>query len=222
MRRRDMMLVAWIALCGSAAWGQPSQEPKTIGVLTGAAEDDPGIRRSIEELRQALQTRGWREGDNLQLIYRSAAGEAERVQRLATEFVRLRPDLIVAHNALVVAALHRITRTVPIVFVSIPDPVANGFVVSLPRTGGNMTGFTNYDFWPPPSTRVPPLRSRAPRACAPSQRGRGQSQDRRRGPDRRLRSRQDTWSASLRSPRRKRPARRRTLPIGAARIDPST
>ena len=74
------------------------------------------------------------------------AGEAERVQRLATEFVRLRPDLIVAHTALVVAALHRITRTVPIVFVSIPDPVADGFVVSLARPGGNMTGFTNYDF----------------------------------------------------------------------------
>jgi len=100
----------------------------------------------MDELRQALQALGWREGDNLQVISRFAAGDPGRVERFAAEFVRLQPDVIVAHTALAVAALHRATRTLRIVFVSIPDPVADGFVASLARPGGNMTGFTNYDF----------------------------------------------------------------------------
>jgi ABC-type uncharacterized transport system substrate-binding protein len=147
MRRREIVMgLAGAVLSISAASAQQPQRPKTIGLLTGVAEDNAVIRRPIEELRQALWARGWREGDNLQIIYRFAAGEPERVQRFATEFVSLQPDLIVAHTAVVVAALHRATRTLPIVFVSIPDPVADGFVVSLGRPGGNMTGFTNYDF----------------------------------------------------------------------------
>ena len=147
MRRRDIVMgLAGTALCKSATRAQQPQKPKRIALLTGVDEDNPVIRRAIEELRRALQARGWNEGDNLQVIYRFAAGEPERVQRFATEFVGLQPDLIVAHTAVVVAALHRTKRTLPIVFVSIPDPVADGFVVSLARPGGNMTGFTNYDF----------------------------------------------------------------------------
>jgi putative ABC transport system substrate-binding protein len=147
MKRRDLIISLVGALAGcTRAWAQQPRAAKTIAVLTGASEDNPGIRGSMEELRQALQARGWREGDSLRVIYRFAAGEPELVQRFATEFVRLQPDLIVAHTALVVAALHRATQTLPIVFVSIPDPVADGFVVSLARPGGNMTGFTNYDF----------------------------------------------------------------------------
>ena len=146
MRRRDIVMgLAGTALWKSATRAQQPQRPKTIALLTGVDEDNPVIRRAIEELRRALQARGWNEGDNLQIIYRFAAGEPERVQRFATELVGLQPDLIVAHTAVVVAALHRTTRTLPVVFVSIPDPVADGFVVSLARPGGNMTGFTNYD-----------------------------------------------------------------------------
>jgi putative ABC transport system substrate-binding protein len=138
-----------VGLAGTALFGPPAsaqaQEPKRIGVLTGLAENNPGAR-SIEELSRALDARGWHQGKNLRVIERFAAGDPERVQRFIAELVGLKPDVVIAHTALVVAALHEATRTLPIVFVSIPDPVADGFVVSLARPGGNMTGFTNYDF----------------------------------------------------------------------------
>jgi putative ABC transport system substrate-binding protein len=147
MRRRDLLMgLGGVTFCAPPGWAQQPQQPKRIGVLTGQSENNPAIRRPVEELRRALRARGWREGDNLRVIYRYAAGDPDRVQRFAAEFVRIQPDVIVAHTALVVAALHQATRTLPIVFVSIPDPVADGFVESLARPGGNMTGFTNYDF----------------------------------------------------------------------------
>jgi ABC-type uncharacterized transport system substrate-binding protein len=146
-RRREIVMgLAGVALWHSMARAQQPQSPRTIGVLSGVAEDNAAIRGPIEELRRALQARDWREGDNLRVVYRFAAGDPERAQKYATELVRLHPDLIVAHTAVVVAALQRTTQTLPIVFVSIPDPVADGFVGSLSHPGGNMTGFTNYDF----------------------------------------------------------------------------
>ncbi|HKS87953.1 MAG TPA: ABC transporter substrate-binding protein [Stellaceae bacterium] len=115
-------------------------------MLTGLSESDPTIQPGIEEFRQALRAKGWREGDNLQVVQRFAAGDPERVRGFVAELISQHPDAIVAHTALVVAALHQATRALPIVFVSIPDPVTDGFVANLARPGGNMTGFTNYDF----------------------------------------------------------------------------
>ena len=147
MRRREVVTgLAGAALFGARAWAETSGRQKTIGVLTGTNEDNPDIPPGIENLRQALQSRGWREGENLQVIYRFAAGDPGQVQRFATEFANLQPDVIVAHTAIAVAALQRATLTLPIVFVSIPDPVADGFVASFAHPGGNLTGFTNYDF----------------------------------------------------------------------------
>src|ERR1051326_4410342 len=147
MRRREMVTgFAGAALFGSTAWAQTSGRQKTVGVLTGTHEDNPDIPPGIKNLRQALLSRGWREGENLQVIYRFAAGDPGRVQMFATEFARLQPDVIVAHTAIAVAALQRATPMLPIVFVSIPGPVADGFVASFSRPGVNLTGFTNYDF----------------------------------------------------------------------------
>ena len=147
VRRRELLLlVGSAAALATAARAQSPADARRLGVLTGQSEDDPATRAGIEELRRGLTARGWREGDNLQVVYRFAGGDTGRMQRFATELVHLQPDLIVAHTALVVAALHQATQTLPIVFVSIPDPVADGLVVSLARPGGNMTGFTNYDF----------------------------------------------------------------------------
>ena len=144
MRRREILIgLVGAALCGGAA--SAAEKPKRIAVLTGMSEDNPAAP-AIEKLSQALVERGWREGDSLRTIYRFAAGDPERVQKFAAELRQLRPDVVVAHTALVVATLHHAIPQLPIVFVSIPDPVADGFVTNLARPGGNMTGFTNYDF----------------------------------------------------------------------------
>jgi ABC-type uncharacterized transport system substrate-binding protein len=145
MRRREFVISICTAISSaSLARAQPSSQ-KRVAVLTGLSEDNPAAH-DIEELRRALERRGWHEGENLQIIYRFAAADPERVQRYATELVQLQPDVVVGHTAIMVAALHQATRTIPIVFVSIPDPVADGLVVSLARPGGNLTGFTNYEF----------------------------------------------------------------------------
>ena len=146
MRRREVVLFFGTALCGSPVWGQQTLNPKRIGVLTGLSEDNPAAQSSIEALGKALEEQGWHEGQNLRVTYRFAAGDPEKVQRYARELVERQPDVIVAHTALVVATLHQATQRLPVVFVSIPDPVADGFVESLSHPGGNMTGFTNYDF----------------------------------------------------------------------------
>jgi putative ABC transport system substrate-binding protein len=112
----------------------------------GLAETDPYMLRLARELNDALRQLGWTEGSNVQIAYRYAAGDPGRARELAKELVEMRPDLIVGHTTPVVAALSQTTKTVPVVFVSITDPVRGGFVASMARPGGNMTGFTNYEF----------------------------------------------------------------------------
>jgi len=147
MRRRDFIA----GLGGAAAWplsafAQQPAEMRRIGILMGLAETDPFTVKYGQELRDALQSLGWTDSQNIQLVYRYAAGDPELARKFAKELVEMQPDLIVGHTTPVVAALSQATRTLPVVFVSITDPVVGGFVASMARPGGNMTGFTNYEF----------------------------------------------------------------------------
>jgi putative ABC transport system substrate-binding protein len=110
-----------------------------------AADDAEGQAR-IAEFLQGLQQLGWTDGSNVRMDYRWAAGDAGRFQRYAEELLALAPDVILASATPSVQALQRATRTVPIVFVSVTDPVGAGFVQSLARPGANTTGFLQFEF----------------------------------------------------------------------------
>ena len=149
MRRRDFIKV----LAGTgAAWpvaarAQQSDRMRRIGVLLGGSgADDPDFQARTDTLAQALQQLGWIEGRNLQIDYRASTGDTERSRKFAAELVALNPDLIVASGTVSVAPLLQITRTVPIVFVNVGDPVGAGLVDSLARPGGNATGFALFEF----------------------------------------------------------------------------
>jgi putative tryptophan/tyrosine transport system substrate-binding protein len=108
-------------------------------------EDDPEEQLRVNALREGLQAFGWRERTNIQIDWRFAAGDLSLMQRYTSELVNLKPTVILAENTPVTAAVLRKTHEIPIVFVSVGDPVGSGFVASLARPGGNATGFTNYD-----------------------------------------------------------------------------
>jgi len=108
-------------------------------------EDDPEEQLRVNALREGLRALGWRERSNIQIDWRFAAGDLSLMQRYVSEFVNLKPAVILAENTPVTAAVLRKTHQIPIVFVAVGDPVGSGFVASLARPGGNATGFTNYD-----------------------------------------------------------------------------
>ena len=143
----------FITLLGGAAtvWPiaaraqQQDGRVRRIGVLMGTAEADPQSRPNMAAFAKALPELGWIDGRNIRIDYRWAASDANRMQILAKELVDLRPELIVAHTTPVVVAIQRETKNMPIVFVGVSDPVGSGFVESLPRPGGNMTGFINLE-----------------------------------------------------------------------------
>jgi putative ABC transport system substrate-binding protein len=133
-------------LGGAAAWplAARAQQPdgmRRIGVLLGLAESDPEIRARLAAFRQGLEKRGWSEGRNVRIDFRFAPASAQ-MQVLAKELVALQPDVILAHSTPVTAALQRESRTIPIVFAPAADPIGSGFVASLPRPGGNITGLS--------------------------------------------------------------------------------
>jgi len=144
MKRR-----AFIALLGgAAAWplaagAQQPERMRRIGVLMTLAADDP---EGQEAFVQGLQELGWTDGRNVQIDYRWPAGDAQRIRRYAAELAALAPDVILAGGGAVVPSLLQATRTVPIVFTQTPDPVGAGFVNSLARPGGNVTGFTIFEY----------------------------------------------------------------------------
>jgi ABC-type uncharacterized transport system substrate-binding protein len=144
--RRDFITL----LGGGAAWplAARAQQPdrlRRIGVLMGSAEGDPQAKTNLAIFTRTLRQQGWEEGRNIRIEYRWAASDAEQMRAFAKELVALQPDLIVGHTTQVTAALQRETRTIPIVFVVVSDPVGSGFVASLPRPGGNITGFINIE-----------------------------------------------------------------------------
>jgi putative ABC transport system substrate-binding protein len=114
---------------------------RRVGALIGGAETDPEFQARVAAFRQNLEKLGWSEGKNIRIDYRFTAASRERTESFAKELVALQPDVIFASSGLPAAALHRESRTIPIVFGIVADPIALGFVVSLSRPGGNMTGF---------------------------------------------------------------------------------
>ena len=148
MRRRE-----FITLLGGAAatWplaarGQQGERVRRIGVLINMAADDPEGHARITAFAQGLQEAGWTTGRNVRIDYRWGGAGADAMAKYAAELVALAPDVILAATSSSVAALQRITRTIPIVFVQVIDPVSAGFVASLARPGGNATGFTIIEY----------------------------------------------------------------------------
>jgi len=146
VRRRGFITL----LVGAAAWpltghAQQPDRVRRVGVLNAFPENDPVNRASVAAFAGALEQLGWVEGENIRIDYRFAAGDPALFKTYAAELVGLSPDAILASNAPAVAALRQQTRTIPIVFVRVADPVGQGFVQSLARPGGNITGFSVYD-----------------------------------------------------------------------------
>jgi putative ABC transport system substrate-binding protein len=148
MNRRELM-----SLVGGAAAAWPlaarAQQPnrmRRIGMLaTGISKDDPEWRARMAALLPLLQRLGWTVGHNIQIEYHYAVGDAERIRAAVKELTALAPDVILVMSNPLLAALMQETRTIPIVFVQVADPVGSGFVASLVRPGGNVTGFTNFE-----------------------------------------------------------------------------
>jgi len=137
-------------LGGAAAWptgvrAQGTERMRRIGVLVGSAESDPESMPRVTAFERGVTELGWVSGRNVLIDYRWAAGEPANMQALAKELVELQPDVLLASSTPVVAALGRETGTIPIVFVVVSDPVGSGFIKSLSRPGGNMTGFINIE-----------------------------------------------------------------------------
>jgi putative ABC transport system substrate-binding protein len=143
----------FIAALGGAAVARPlaarAQQPertRRVGVLMPFAADDPESQARLTAFAQGLQEAGWAVGRNLRIDYRWSAGDAERLRSYAAELVALAPDVIMANGSSTLAPLQQATRTVPIVFVNVTDPVGAGFIDSLARPGGNSTGFTAHEY----------------------------------------------------------------------------
>ena len=148
MKRREFItLVGGVAVAWPlAARAQQTDRMRRIGVLMNRLENDPEGLARITAFRQGLQQLGWTDGRNVQIEIRWGADDVDRERRYAGELVALAPDILFASGTLSVAALQRLSRTVPIVFVGVTDPVGAGFVDSLARPGGNVTGFMIYEY----------------------------------------------------------------------------
>ena len=147
MKRRRQFITL---LGGAAAWplsarAQQSGQVRRVGVLVGYAESDLMAQHRISAFQRGLQELGWREGHNIRLDVRFAAADPDRMRAYATELVGMVPDVILAQTTPITAALLRQSRTIPIVFVIVSDPVGSGFIESLARPGRNATGFVNLE-----------------------------------------------------------------------------
>ena len=132
--------VAW----PHAAWAQSGRTAR-LGVLIGFPENDPEGERWLKSLREGLEKLGWKEGANLQIDLRWGDPNPDRLQMIAREFVELRPDVIQVTTTPATSAILRETKTIPVVFAAVSDPVGSGFVQNLPHPGGNVTGFINIE-----------------------------------------------------------------------------
>ena len=145
-RREFITLLGGAAAWPLAARAQQGERMRRIGVLLNRTADDPEGRARFTAFVQGLQQLGWADGRNVRMDVRWAAGVDDHFRKYAAELVAVVPDVILTDAAVGVAALQRATRTVPIVFVTVSDPVGAGFVKSLPRPGGNSTGFASFEY----------------------------------------------------------------------------
>ena len=148
MRRRE-----FITLIGgaAAAWpvaarGRQAKRIRRVGALMPYAANDPQVQERNAAFLQGLQQLGWTVGQNLQIDYRWSGGNEDDTRKYAAELVGLSPDVIFGPGSATAGILRRATRTVPIVFTNVPDPVGAGLVASLARPGGNITGFTSFEY----------------------------------------------------------------------------
>jgi putative ABC transport system substrate-binding protein len=146
-RRRDFITL----LGGAAAWpitarAQQRAQMRRIVFLHALAEHDPEVQARIAAFRQGLETFGWMENRNVRIEHRYSAGDVAQMQAHTAELLSSAPDLIVANSTPVIASLKDAIRTTPIIFAMLNDPLGQGFVASLSRPGGNITGFTFIDF----------------------------------------------------------------------------
>lgn len=146
MRRRDFLgalvgtAVAW-PLAGRA---QQAERMRRVAILMGLAENDPETKARLEKFRADIEKLGWSEGRNVHIEIRFAPAGAN-AQALAKQLIALQPDVILAHSAQVADVVQRETRTIPVVFVNVSDPIGAGFIASLARPGGNFTGVLHYE-----------------------------------------------------------------------------
>jgi putative tryptophan/tyrosine transport system substrate-binding protein len=147
MRRREFIigLGSVVATAPLTGYAQQPERMRRVGVLMAYAEKDPLTQAGVTAFVQALGRFGWVEGKNISIDYRYAAGDPRLFETYAAELVGLMPDAILASNTPALAALRQQTRTIPIVFAVVSYPVEQGFVQSLARPGGNITGFSAYD-----------------------------------------------------------------------------
>jgi putative tryptophan/tyrosine transport system substrate-binding protein len=150
VRRRDFIrfIAGSAAAWPLAALAQQSERMRPIGVLNGGGldPDDLDLKARIGAFENGLKQLGWTNGQNVRIDIRAGAGDPERLRRHADELVALAPDVILATGASAIAPLLKATRTVPIVFTNVVDPVGAGFVDSLARPGGNVTGFVSFEY----------------------------------------------------------------------------
>src|SRR5262245_26912565 len=168
MRRRDFMagIAGTAAAWPFAARAQQGDRMRRIGVLSGLAVNDPETQAYIAALQRGLQDAGWTVGRNVRIDHRSIGGNAEDARKNATELIALGPDVLVATGGASIGPLFQATRSIPIVFANVPDPVGSGFVQSLSRPGGNITGFLQFEYsltgkWPELLKQIAPSVTRA-------------------------------------------------------------
>jgi putative ABC transport system substrate-binding protein len=147
MRRRQFIRIlgAAFATAPGVAFAQ-TDRVRIVGVLLSQSEGSKEAMQRVAAIREALQKLGWTDGGNLRIEARYAHGSAERMKAGATDLVRLRPDALIASATTSLSELQKATNSIPIVFAQVTDPVGAGFVKSLARPGGNITGFTQHDF----------------------------------------------------------------------------
>src|SRR6516165_1780048 len=144
-RRKFITLIAGATVWPLAARAQQVDQVRRVGAFAGIEDDAEGQARFAAFL-QGLRQLGWTDGRNVRIDYRWGGGNADNIRKYAAELASLAPDVILAAGAAAVGPLLQATRTVPIVFVIVPDPVGAGFVDSLARPGGNATGFITYEY----------------------------------------------------------------------------
>jgi putative tryptophan/tyrosine transport system substrate-binding protein len=147
MRRREFLVIlGGAAACPVASKAQQADRVRRVGILNILGPDDPEAQARKAVFEQTLEQLGWSIGRNLKIENRQVGDDLDSLRRYAADLVALAPDVILSVGSLTLAPLQQTTRTIPIVFVNVPDPVGAGFVESMARPGGNMTGFSNFEY----------------------------------------------------------------------------